>query len=170
MKKTLLLSLPFLLAACTMDRPVASASVPGPSVEYASVRVQSWGATLRQWKMEADGSVSYEAPPEPVFHASGPITVQVREFKLDPERRAALAAVVARAEKALVLPDECTQYIPDGPYGAFEWVVGGKRNLLRFNASCMEGPNAEKAGAGFAADRIVRDIAEKMPVTSTKTQ
>jgi len=168
------------LAAATLSFAVCACAAPAvdggargvPAFEGASFRYLSWGATVHYWTVDAAGAVAWEAPESPTPSPNPPATMRIgiKRFQLDAAQRAALAAAVARARKARGLPETCGKYIPDGPYGRMSWILAGAEEGMTVNASCLEGPQAEKAGAAFGADRVVRAVAETQPVVDRRTE
>ncbi|QIL02278.1 hypothetical protein G7078_05395 [Sphingomonas sinipercae] len=127
---------------------------------------QSWGAVTERWSLNGK-SVVWEKPREPAYGGEK-VSVYIKRFTLTPLQYDLLMSAVRRAQDAVRLPDECEQYIPDGPYGGVRWTAGSTKGELKFTASCMKGPNADKAAAGFAVGRIVTDAAEKIARTEMR--
>ena len=152
-----------------------TASSPAePSTIMASFRSQSWGATRHYWTIDRSGTVVWEQPQDKDFiaaqRANKPVTIEIKRFRLDAKRFAALRTAIAKARGSANLSDECDEYVPDGPYGQFGWTVSGQDEVMRVNGSCLRGPQGTKAALAFAADAIVRSAADKAPVTDRRHQ
>jgi hypothetical protein len=168
------------LLAATLSLAIFACAGPtldGPgrrqlALQGASFRYLSWGATVHYWTVDAAGAVVWEAPESPTPSPNPPATMRIgiKRFQLDAAQRAALAAAVMRAQKARALPETCRKYIPDGPYGRMSWTFAGAEEGMTVNASCLEGPQADKAGAAFGADRVVRVLAESQPVVDRRAE
>jgi hypothetical protein len=145
-----------------------------PSAVIASFRSQSWGATRHFWTIDRGGTVVWEQPQDKDFiaaqRANKPLTIEIKRFKLDAKRFAALRTAIAKARGSANLSDECDEYVPDGPYGQFGWTVSGQDEVMRVNGSCLRGPQGTKAALAFAADAIVRSAADKAPVSDRRQQ
>ena len=155
-----------LVAACA---PV-TASEPGPppsALKSAGAEVKSWGVTMREWSMDAEGRVEHVSGGQ-VGVPPAEITLEVRRFTLSPANRQALADAAIRVQVVLTRPEHCDLIRTDGPYGSFRWNFGAKEEVLPFSADCVEGRDHELAEAIFAADRIVDDAAKSAPVTEKR--
>ncbi len=146
-----------LLASCaTAPAPVTNepAASPTPALSSVGAEVKSWGATLRQWTVDAGGQVEFSSGGQPGKDPAT-VTIEVRRFALSPADRAELARAVQKVEAALVRPEQCDQSLTDGPYGKFRWDWGKGQQELPFSANCIKGRDADLANAVFAADAIV---------------
>jgi hypothetical protein len=154
-------------------RSLPSATKPAmPSAVIASFRSQSWGATRHYWTVDGRGTVVWEQPQDKDFiaaqRANKPVRMQVKRFRLDARRFAALRTAIAKVRGSASMSDECDEYVPDGPYGQFGWTVSGHDEVMRVNGSCLRGPQGTKAALAFAADAIVRSAADKATVTDRR--
>ena len=155
-----------LLAACA---PVA-VSEPGPppaTLKSAGAEVKSWGVTLREWSMDAEGRVEHVSGGR-VGVPPADIVLEVRRFSLSSTNRQALADAAVRVQAVLAQPEHCDLMMTDGPYGQFRWNLGAKEEVLPFSANCVKGRDHELAEAVFSADRIVDDAAKSAPVTDKR--
>ena len=172
----LMSAMPTAASPPTMAPAIAAATKAAtPSTTtLASFRSQSWGATRHFWTVDRGGTVVWEQPQDKDFiaaqRANKPVTIEIKRFKLDAKRFAALRRAIARARGSASLSDECDEYVPDGPYGQFGWTVSGHAEVMRVNGSCLRGPQGTKAALAFAADAIVRNAADKAPVLDRHQQ
>ena len=151
-----------LLASCaTAPTPAVdvSAAPTAPALVSVGAEVKSWGVTLRQWAVNADGQVEFSSGGQPGKDPAT-VTIEVRRFALAASARRELAAVVQRVEQELAKPEQCDQSLTDGPYGKFRWDWGKGEQELPFSANCVKGRDAQLADAVFAADKIVEDAAK----------
>jgi len=151
------------LAAAPAEATRKPRFVTPERVEYVR---QSWGAVTERWTLNGQ-SIVWEKPRE-VPYGGEKVTVDIKRFTLTPLQYALLISAVRSAQDVVRLPDECEQYIPDGPYGSLRWTAKSAKGELKFTASCMKGPNAEKANAGFAVGKIVSDAAAKVAPSETR--
>ena len=155
-----------LVAGCA---PV-TASEPGPppsALKSAGAEVKSWGVTLREWNMDAEGRVEHVSGGR-VGVPPADITLEVRRFALSAANRQALADAAVRVQAVLAKPEHCDLMMTDGPYGQFRWNFGAKEEALPFSANCVKGRDHDLAEAVFAADRIVDDAAKSAPVAEKR--
>ncbi len=156
-------------AARPLPPPVAT-TVASNQVDVISFRLKSWGATVHFWRVNGSGEVMWQEPEGDPFARTGSDdpkpTIVTKRFQLGDSKRAALFALLPRAEAVRTLSDDCDRYIPDGPYGTFSWSYAGQPDReLKATASCMKGPQRDRSAVAFEADHIVSDAAKAAPVT-----
>ena len=132
-----------------------------PALVAAGATVKSWGATLRDWKVDAAGHVEHVSGERPGANRMD-IVIETRRLTLSRPQMRALAAAVTRVESILRKPEQCTERVTDGPYGSFRWDRGKGQQSLPFDGNCMKGRDYDLASAIFAADEIVDKAAKKV--------
>jgi hypothetical protein len=183
MKRSAGVALAWIFFAGAAPPPVRSAPAtaaveraPAAKLDKASFRYLSWGATVHYWTVDGAGAVTWEAPEGPISMPPAsdgkPLSIAVKRFRLDRAQHVALRAAIARAQEARALPDDCETYIPDGPYGRLTWTIAGApaEEVFMVNASCLKGPQAQKAGAAFDVDAIVKKAAESAPIVDHRQE
>jgi hypothetical protein len=166
LRTSLALALAASAAPSAQARPSPAKQARFITPERVEYEQRSWGAVTERWTLKGR-DVLWEKPQKPGFHGED-VILDVKRFSLSPLQHTLLMSAVRRAQHAIALPDECTNYVPDGPYGSVRWAAGATEKELKFNGSCLGGPNAQKATAGFDVGRIVGDAAAKLPVSETR--
>ena len=162
-----------LLTACAATPAPIVAEPAAPALVSVGAEVKSWGVTLRQWDVNADGQVEFTSGGRPGANPAT-VTIEVRRFALGRGARHDLSLAVHRVELELAKSEQCDQSVTDGPYGKFRWDWGKGQQELPFTANCVKGRDAALANAIFAADKIVEDAAmtvqpvERRPATQQR--
>jgi len=146
------------LASCA-GVPTQAATPSQTPLKSAGATVRSWGATLRDWKIDAAGHIEHRSG-ERVGGNRTDVVIETRRLTLSAGQMKALSDAVARVEAVLQQPEQCSQFVTDGPYGTFRWDRGDGEQALPFSGNCMEGRDYQLVSAIFAADKLVDDAAK----------
>lgn len=139
--------------------PATEAARPQPKPQSVGAEVKSWGVTLRNWAVDAEGRVEHSSGGRPGQPPADTV-IEVRRLVLPAETRVKLDEAVQRVKAVLATPEHCDERLTDGPYGTFTWDEGAGQQQLKFDGNCVKGRDAELSEAIFAADKIVDDAAK----------
>ena len=162
----LLAGLAWMAVASCATAPKEAAAPAAPALVSAGATVKSWGATLREWKVDAAGHVEHVSG-ERVGANRTDVVIETRRLALSPEQMGELAAAVTRVETILQQPEQCSQQLTDGPYGTFRWDRGHGEQSLPYNGNCVQGRDYELVSAIFAADKVVDEAAKAVQPTES---
>lgn len=138
---------------------LAAAPAPGPVAPPISITARSWGRTLTDWTMQADGSIEYaEAADRPGGDFRN-YDLVVRRTRPDAARRKWLANLLDPARQRVATPPDCGGRTPDLIYGEARW----GDSVLKFDAGCRDADAAALTALLRRADAQVKLWAYKTP-------
>ena len=130
--------------------------------------MKSWGATLRDWKVDSVGNVEHVSG-ERAGADRTDVVIETRRLKLSAQQMRELATAVERVETIMKTPEHCSERLTDGPYGTFKWDSGAGVKSLPIDANCVRGRDYELVSAIFAADKVVDDAAKLVEPAERRT-